>query len=57
MGANRDLTSAFGQAPKNTTSPYSVLDGLYALHEELGSGGFGKVGIHHVLVKQCNFKM
>lgn len=41
MGANRDLSSAFGQTQRST--PYSVLDGLYVLHDELGSGGFGKV--------------
>ncbi|EJW74092.1 hypothetical protein WUBG_15000 [Wuchereria bancrofti] len=35
------------------TSPYAVLDGLYALHDELGSGGFGKVYLAtHLLTSQ-----
>lgn len=34
-------------------SPYAALDGLYALHDELGSGGFGKVHLAtHLLTSQ-----
>ncbi|MCP9266097.1 Maternal embryonic leucine zipper kinase [Dirofilaria immitis] len=35
------------------TSPYAALEGLYALHDELGSGGFGKVRLAtHLLTSQ-----
>ncbi|EFO27749.1 CAMK/CAMKL/MELK protein kinase [Loa loa] len=34
-------------------SPYAALDGLYVLHDELGSGGFGKVRLAtHLLTSQ-----
>jgi len=29
--------------PENVSSPYAALDGLYQLHETVGSGGFAKV--------------
>ncbi|VDK82068.1 unnamed protein product [Litomosoides sigmodontis] len=36
-----------------TTSPYAALEGLYVLHDELGSGGFGKVRLAtHLLTSQ-----
>ncbi|VBB25308.1 unnamed protein product [Acanthocheilonema viteae] len=36
-----------------TISPYAALEGLYVLHDELGSGGFGKVRLAtHLLTSQ-----
>ena len=29
--------------PENVNSPYAPLEGLYELHETIGSGGFAKV--------------
>lgn len=42
MGVGRD----YMKMSTPTTKSYAVLDGLYHLHDELGSGGFGKVFFH-----------
>lgn len=46
-------TPAGGGGSDNYNPSYAVLDGLYALHDELGSGGFGKVKLAtHLLTSQ-----
>uniref|UniRef100_A0A915BL55 non-specific serine/threonine protein kinase n=1 Tax=Parascaris univalens TaxID=6257 RepID=A0A915BL55_PARUN len=46
-------TPAAGGGSDNYNPSYAVLDGLYALHDELGSGGFGKVKLAtHLLTSQ-----
>ncbi|VDO15033.1 unnamed protein product [Brugia timori] len=46
-------TTGVGELSPYATSPYAVLNGLYALHDELGSGGFGKVHLAtHLLTSQ-----
>ncbi|VDN90882.1 unnamed protein product [Brugia pahangi] len=46
-------TTRVGELSPYATSPYAVLNGLYALHDELGCGGFGKVHLAtHLLTSQ-----
>lgn len=46
-------TSEVSKLSPYAISPYAALEGLYALHDELGSGGFGKVRLAtHLLTSQ-----